>query len=50
MDWLYLAVCGTIVNLNYIGFNTVMRIYSPATYARVALLEPCNVIEKLPQR
>jgi len=35
MDGLYLALCGTIDNLNYIGFNTVMGFYSPATYASV---------------
>lgn len=35
INGLYLAVCRTIVILNYNGFNTVMEIYSPATYARV---------------
>jgi len=37
MDGLYLAVCKTIVNVNYIGFNTVMGFYSPATYVRVEI-------------
>jgi hypothetical protein len=37
MDGLYLAVCKTIVNVNDIGFNTVMGLYSPATYVRVKM-------------